>query len=82
MMAPATLDQAAETLRGFIDAGVAGFMLSNTTLLTPEANRADPGADPADAVTGGSARRPESRVVVVVTRHRAGRAAAGAARRL
>jgi len=37
MMAPATLDQAAEKLRSFIDAGFGGFTFNNPTLPTPEA---------------------------------------------
>lgn len=37
MMAPATLDQAAEILRAHIDAGITGFTFNNPTLPTPEA---------------------------------------------
>ncbi len=37
MMAPATIDQAAETLRRYMDIGIAGFTFNNPTLPTPEA---------------------------------------------
>jgi F420-dependent oxidoreductase-like protein len=37
MVAPATVDQAAERLRPFVDAGFGGFTFNNPTLGTPEA---------------------------------------------
>jgi F420-dependent oxidoreductase-like protein len=37
LMAPATVEQAAERLRPFIDAGIGGFTFNNPTLQTPDA---------------------------------------------
>ena len=36
MVAPATVEQAAERLRPFLDAGIAGFTFNNPTMPTPE----------------------------------------------